>query len=575
MGLFKTIAEGGQIWAHRVRMLRQVCRVAIIVSLVLGTVFLAIQMLRIPSVYYKAAFYYGKAHFLGGIEKEVAVSSEFWAETGHPRYAKKTILVKTKHLERTCEKQLETLWKITCENLNKSFRITFSTFCITVFCFLLKGWRSRKTQHIKGQQKVAPWRVALQLKLHGKASPLALGSLPLVKGTESQHILISGSTGSGKSNAYHHLLPQMRKSGQRAVIVDTTGEFVAKYFREGKDVLLNPFDQRSAKWHPWCECHDSYDFKSLAQSFIPTSYNEEDNFWRKAAQEVFCSLLTTKAAEAKPSQLVKSLLYDPLPLLSDTLKNTKAAAFLDTTSEKTAGSIRAVAVSFLECLEILEDTQGPFSIRDWVHREDQDSWLFLTCTTGQRASLTPLLSAWYSIAMRSLLQMAPKIDRRLWFIVDELPSLNRLKDLEVCLAESRKFGGCMLLAVQSLAHLEMIYGRDATRIIIGNCATRVAFAEQDPEMAARISKTFGEKQEKEYQEGISYGAHEMRDGVNLSYQTRNSAVISATDIQSLEKLQAFVRLPGNLPITKVKLKYKEVENLCAGFMEIPKQAISI
>ena len=55
---------------------------------------------------------------------------------------------------------------------------------------------------------------------------------------------------------------------------------------------------------------------------------------------------------------------------------------------------------------------------------------------------------------------------------------------------------------------------------MGNCATRIVFAEQSSEIAYQISRTFGEKETKEYQEAISYGAHEMRDGVNISLQRK-------------------------------------------------------
>ena len=319
---------------------------------------------------------------------------------------------------------------------------------------------------------------------------------------------------------------------------------------------MNPFDQRSPSWHPWCECKDEYDYKSLAESFISTTPNPEEGFWRKSAQTVFSELLKLTATEKSVSHLVKLLFHVPLPKLYSALHGTKAAAFLDISSEKTAGSIRTVAASFLECLEILQDTEEPFSIRDWVQNGKEGSWLFLTSMPSQRAALLPLLSTWFSIAMQSLLQTQPNSENRIWFVADELPSLNRLKDLEVCLTQSRKYGGCALLALQSPAQLELLYGRETASVIIGNCATRIAFAEHDPEIAARISKTFGNKEVKEHQEGISYGAHEMRDGVNLSFQNKTSPVVSATDIQSLDNHEAFVRLPGNIPITKIKLKYQ-------------------
>ncbi len=72
---------------------------------------------------------------------------------------------------------------------------------------------------------------------------------------------------------------------------------------------------------------------------------------------------------------------------------------------------------------------------------------------------------------------------------------------------------------------------------------------------------------KEFQESISYEAYEMRDGVNLSSHTKVSPVVSATEIQSLEAHQAFVKVPDNLPITKLKLSYQVVHKICEPFLK--------
>lgn len=83
--------------------------------------------------------------------------------------------------------------------------------------------------------------------------------------------------------------------------------------------------------------------------------------------------------------------------------------------------------------------------------------------------------------------------------------------------------------------------------------TKIVFSEQDPEIAALISKAFGERETQEYQEGLSYGAHETRDAVSLSLQTKRTPLISATAIQTLAKNEAYVKLPGNIASTKIKL----------------------
>ncbi|KIC71973.1 hypothetical protein DB44_CU00050 [Candidatus Protochlamydia amoebophila] len=78
---------------------------------------------------------------------------------------------------------------------------------------------------------------------------MSIGSLPLIKETETQHIMITGGTGSGKTNCLHHLLKSVRQQKQRAIIVDTTGLLTERYYLAGKDILLNSLDSRRAPWH--------------------------------------------------------------------------------------------------------------------------------------------------------------------------------------------------------------------------------------------------------------------------------------------------------------------------------------
>jgi type IV conjugative transfer system coupling protein TraD len=553
MNILSVLAEGGQTWAHRVRMIRQVIKIAVMSSLFVGILVFAVKMTKINHIYYQALWYYGKSISMGLISDTISVDKTFWEKITHEGYSSDNVSMRSTRVTEACEKYVQRLQSLANANFASSTSISIYSFGVFILFFLGRGLVSRKKKHISGKSIVSTWPVAIKLRLTGRASDIKVGSLPLVKGTETQHILVSGGTGSGKTNCFHHILPKIQRKKKKAVIVDTTGTFVSKYYREGKDILLNPFDSRSVTWHPWIECRETFDYDSLAASFIPHSNHDQENFWRNAARSVFSAVLQKTKYTQKISDLTNVLLYESLNSLSNFVQGTKACAHLDVTSEKTAGSIRSVATSYIESLEFLKDTGSPFSIREWMENEETDSWLFLYSKVGQRASLNPLISSWFSIAIRSLLQMEPDIDRRVWFVADELPSLQKLKDLDTFLTESRKFGGCALMAIQSPAQLEMIYGFEAAKIILGNCSTRIAFFEQDPEVANKISKGFGEKEIREVQEGISYGANEVRDGVSLSSQTRSKPTVTVSDIQSLEKHEAYIKLPGNLPIVKTKL----------------------
>ena len=554
MRLLHSLVEGGQTWAHRIRMVKQVIKMTLSLSILSASVYLVSILALQDPILFQSGYYRLKAELGPYISPGgISVSPRFWEKVSHEKIKNEKILPATT-LKKMTQKKTQTLIDLGKKSLFQALLFAGATFlCILVF-FLARGIFSKRKRHIAGKKRVFPITLRLQLLLSNKASDLKIGPIPLVKGTETQHLLVTGGTGSGKTNCFHHILPQVRHKGQKAIIIDTTGAFVKKYYDPTKDVLLNPFDERGVAWHPWAECENAFDYDNFAESIIPPTHHDQENYWRTAARALLSAVMQKLRNTQKTSELAHWLHFVPLDQLAEFVQDTKAAAHLDINSEKTAASIRSVAASFLGSLEYLQDTNTPFSIKNWVQNSSQEGWLFLYSNPSQRSALNSLLSCWFSTGIRSLLQMTPDQNRRVWFVVDELPTLQKLKELDSLVTESRKYGGCGLLAMQSPSQLEEIYGRASAHTLMGNCATRIIFAEHDPEIAERISKSLGEREIKEYQEGISYGAHEVRDGVSLSLQTKKTPVVSTTDIQSLENNRAYIKLPGNLPVSKIYLK---------------------
>ena len=96
-------------------------------------------------------------------------------------------------------------------------------------------------------------------------SDIRIADLIMPKDFETRHILIHGTTGSGKSVCIREILDQVRARGDRAIIYDKGCDYIRKYYREGRDVILNPMDERTASWHLWDECRDAADYDSLAR----------------------------------------------------------------------------------------------------------------------------------------------------------------------------------------------------------------------------------------------------------------------------------------------------------------------
>ena len=233
--------------------------------------------------------------------------------------------------------------------------------------------------------------------------------------------------------------------------------------------------------------------------------------------------------------------------------------------------------SHLSSLAYLDEA-NPFSIRQWVLQDQpqgrEDSWLFLVALPDQREAMRSLLSTWVGVAIRSLLSLdsmslEPNPSRRLWFIMDELPALHHLQSLPLGLAEARKYGGCFILGLQDTNQLDELYGHNIAKSILGLLNTKILFRSPDDTTAKRLSALLGEREESEIIEGLSFGAHHMRDGVSLSDQRRIKPAVSATDIMNLKDLEAYLKFPGTASVAKIKFSHVKPSPVAAPFIEKP------
>ena len=115
-----------------------------------------------------------------------------------------------------------------------------------------------------------------------------------------------------------------------------------------------------------------------------------------------------------------------------------------------------------------------------------------------------------------MLTLAQDDGRRIWVILDELPTLHQVPSLQPGLAESRQFGGCFVLGVQVASALRDLYGRNGAETISGLCGTRVVLAAPDRDTAQWSADSLGRSEVEEVAEGYSYGANTIRDGVSLT-----------------------------------------------------------
>ena len=432
----------------------------------------------------------------------------------------------------------------------------------------IRGAEAATARELK--RRIRPfYRSALDPFRRRSNLPYTIAGIPFPERTETRHTIVSGTTGAGKTVLISDLVSQIRARGERCVVYDKMGGYTRAFFDPGQDVLLNPLDARSPRWSPFHEARGPRDFDTMAAALIPQQKDTVDPFWVTAARQLFANgagVLQNKGV-TENRILVEHLLKTDLSDLAKAMEGTVAQSIVDPENPKTALSVRAMLTANIGALESLPDTGKPFSIRDWIANDREDGFLFLTSRGDQHASLRGLISTWLEIAVNTMLSLEQDDQRRIWVVLDELPTLHQVPSLQPGLAESRQFGGCFVLGIQVISALRDLYGRNGAETISGLCGTRVVLASPDRDTAQWSADSLGRGEVEEMSEGFSYGASTIRDGVSITPKRELRPLALASEIMRLESLHGWLRFPGPLPAATVKLRWVKRPRVAERFVE--------
>lgn len=306
------------------------------------------------------------------------------------------------------------------------------------------------------------WQNHLMNKKDGEyIQNVMIGGLWCPLESESRHFKIMGTTGSGKSVAIRTMLSYVQQRApytkDRVVIADPDGGYLSRFYKpERGDVILNPFDARSAHWALFRELRNPYDADQFASSLVP-DLGGDNSVWAGYARTLVSSTMQALAASG---DVTTRDLYDAISVMTNAelgvlLSQTSASRFFDSGAEETLGSIRTNASQALRGLSYLSHNDN-FSITEWVR--SGSGWLFMPYRADQIAALKPIITTWMRTAIFSTLSLNEG-DSRLWFVIDELDALGKIDGLPDALTRLRKFGGRVVLGFQSIGPLETIYGK--------------------------------------------------------------------------------------------------------------------
>lgn len=389
-------------------------------------------------------------------------------------------------------------------------------------------------------------------KRNQDGSAIEIGGVEIPRQLEAQHFLFSGTTGTGKTQAINAMLRTIRTRGQRAIIADPGGGFYARFGRPG-DVLLNPFDARTANWSIFSELKAPYDADRLARALIPDGVGDGAE-WTHYAQGLTATILRAmhRYEDHSLEKLVWWLTAADAKELAMMLEGSPAAALTARGNERMLASTRGVLSSYLGVLPYLAD-DGDFSVRDWVRNvRGEDSWLFITYRDDQADMLRRLVATMLELAIVEGLSLSENQERGLWFVLDEVDSLGKVSSLRGGLTKLRKYGGRCILGLQTISQLRATYGRDEAQTLLANCSTKLILRAGDAETAKAMEDELGQQEIERHNQSESISKDSSSTSTSISI-SRESAVM-ASEIMAMQDLRGLLKMPGNT-IHAVALDY--------------------
>lgn len=377
---------------------------------------------------------------------------------------------------------------------------------------------------------------------------------------EGQHIELMGDTGAGKTRLIMQLLLQIRERGHSAIVYDPACEFVQRFYEKNRgDIILNPLDARCPYWGPSEELRRRAEAKAIAASLYQPTTDKKGEFFTETPQKIFAHLLTFGPT---PQELVEWM-ANPEEI-DRRVQNTEMAMMIAKGAQQQRNGVLASLGLIADSLRMLprkEWSAHHWSATEWA--ETRKGWIFLTSKPSEREALRPLHSLWIDLLVLRLLNEPKEGQHPVWFVLDELASLQRLPQLHTAITENRKSKNPLVLGFQGKAQLEYIYGHMA-EVMLSQPATKIFLKITEPKAAEWVSNAIGKVEIERLRETHSTG---LRAGKNFSVDRQVEPLVLDSEISGLPDRHAFLK-HGN-HVARFSFAYSDIPATQPAFLARP------
>lgn len=360
---------------------------------------------------------------------------------------------------------------------------------------LWTGLKPKATDIHKGGRRLLDGDAAIQaMSIQANADIERTGQgiklhpdFPISLDTERKHFMLVGAPGSGKTQTLHFLLKQLFKrdgAGDKMIIYDTKADFTAAY---PKALLVAPWDARSPAWDIAKDCTTAGQARELAARFIADS---KDPMWSEGTRAILVSLIVKLQADM-PFTWTWRDLADHIAMVSadaDLLTSwvqrfnpVQAAVVMGGAESKTVQSFMTTlatsATLIAQLAEAWESKSARISFTQWLHDENPKYRQIILQGDGRFASLTKAYVGAIITLLSSEIQsplFTDSTSRKLWFILDEAPTLGKV-DILPMITVGRSKGVRVLACFQDQSQIREVYGDNEAKTWSSSAGTMIIY----------------------------------------------------------------------------------------------------
>lgn len=379
------------------------------------------------------------------------------------------------------------------------------------------------------------------------------GGITLPSEMTTRNFLVNGTVGSGKSLTFGMFMQTIFQlfipgSNRRALVFDPKTEVypIVKGIHPHCDIhILNPLDQRCAKWDMAQDITNPVAAQEMANILVPLHHGEKDTFWRDTVATLMEGLIVWFIINAPGAWELRDivLIMQNEELLRAILSSDRRTNhYLDVLGEsRTAANIRATLSTkmrpYTAVAACWHRATKKVSLEHWMQ---YGGVIILGDSATAQTAIRALSQIIFTRAGQLVLEQPEQQQGKgygatTYLLMDEAPAMGKLNLLKTLATEGRSKGLSITLGFQDIEDMQYVYGREEANTIMGQINCKSFLRLSSPKAAEWASSAFSEREfmEQSYGESTSNKGLNSSQSTNVNWRRTTSKVVMPIEFLSI------------------------------------------